>query len=277
MYTHRVGNWLWMGLLAAFTGCNNLSPLSDPQAAITPAGLRVRGELFRRLHTDGDRQQHLKVFLSDEDGKPVANERIGIAVNGVRLKFYRGATNYYAEYPYYEPEGDALPVRGDAQYTFTLLLPDGTEHPIGSLRTQPDVTAGHFAPPASHPRDKALVLQWRDLETRSYLVNLWKKWQDEGSRTDLHVDQVFESTDEWGNVSRERGDPGDQYIDREDIGAGRGSLVVPAAYFRRGERFADAVQVSFSSTERRNAHASLLPGSCLSSQRDVIRRINLVP
>jgi hypothetical protein len=277
MYTHRVSHWLWMGLLAAFTGCNNLSPLSDTQAVITPSGLRVRGEVFRRLHTDGSRQDDLKVYLSDKAGKPVANERIGIAVNGVRLKFYRGATNYYVEYPYYQPSGDVLPVLGDTQYTFTLILPDGTEHRIGSLQTQPDVNAGQFAPPASHTRDKELVLHWRDLETRSYLVNLWKRWHDEGSRTDLHVAQVFESTDQWGNVLQESGDPGDQYIDREDIGSGRGSLTIPAAYFRRGERFANAIEVAFTSTERWKAHASLLPGSCLTSQRDVIRRINLVP
>jgi hypothetical protein len=217
------------------------------------------------------------VSLSDKAGKPVSNERIGIAVNGVRLRFYRGTTNYYVEYPYYQAPGDSLPVRGDTEYTFALLLPDGTEHPIGSLRTQPDLTAHHFDPPASHGRQQDLVLRWRDLETRSYLVNLWKKWQDEGSQTDLHVAQVFESTDEWGNVVQDRGNPGDQYIDREDIGAGGGSLTIPAAYFRAGDRFANAVEVSFRSTKQYKAHASLLPGSYLRTERHVIRRINLVP
>jgi hypothetical protein len=278
MHTYRVDRWFWAGLLAAFTGCNNLSPLSDHNATITPSQLQVRGELFRRLHADGALQDELKVSLRDKAGKPVSNERIGIAVNGVRLKFYRGTTNYYVEYPYYQSPGDSLPVRGDTEYTFALILPDQTEHPIGSLRTQPDVTAGHFDPPASHGRQQDLVLHWRDLETRSYLVNLWKKWQDEGSRTDLHVNQVFESTDAWGNVVSAEGspDPAD-YMDREDIGAGRGSLTIPAAYFRRGDRFANAIEVSFRSTEQRKAHASLLPGSYLRSERHVIRRINLVP
>jgi hypothetical protein len=277
MHTYRVNRWFWAGLLAAFTGCNNLSLLSEEGATITPAQLQVRGEVLRRRHADGELQDELKVSLSDKAGKPVSNERIGIAVNGVRLKFYRGTTNYYVEYPYYGAPADLLPIRGDTEYTFVLILPDRTEHPIGSLRTQPELTAGHFDPPASHGRQQDLVLHWRDLETRSYLVNLWKKWQDEGSQTDLHVNQVFESTDEWGNVVQDRGNPGDQYIDREDIGAGGGSLTIPAAYFRRGGRFANAIEVSFRSTEQRKAHTSLLPGSYLVSERHVIRRINLVP
>jgi hypothetical protein len=105
-----------------------------------------------------------------------------------------------------------------------------------------------------------------------------EKVADEGSRTDLHVNQVFEHTDAWGNEMSEEGSPNPQdYIDREDIGAGGGSLTIPAAYFRRGDRFANAIEVSFRSTEQRKAHASLLPGSYLRSERHVIRRINLVP
>ena len=278
MHTYRVHRLFWAGLLAAFTGCNNLSPLSEKGAVITPAQLRVRGEVFRRRHADGALQDDLKVSLSDKAGKPVSNERIGITVNGVRLAFYRGTTNYYVEYPYYQAPGDSLPIRGDTEYTFALLLPDGTEHPIGSVRTQPEVTAGHFDPPAAHGWQQDLVLHWRNLETRSYLVNLWKKWQDEGSQTDLHVNHVFESTDEWGNVVSEEGSPNpEDYIDREDIGAGGGSLTIPAAYFRRGDRFANAIEISFRSTEQRKAHAALMPGSYLRSERHVIRRIYLVP
>jgi precorrin-6B methylase 2 len=78
-------------------------------------------------------------------------------------------------------------------------------------------------------------------------------------------------------VSEEGSPNPEDYMDREDIGAGSGSLTLPVAYFRTGDRFANAVEVSFRSTKRRKAHASLLPGSYLVSERHVIRRINLVP
>ncbi|QDK78789.1 hypothetical protein EXU85_09295 [Spirosoma sp. KCTC 42546] len=246
-------------------------------SATDPAHLQVNTVIHRHLVEDGHVSHFIRAYVKDESGKSVADPAIQITVNGQPLRLNGGSTNYYGAFPYYErATGSEADIQGGTTYTFTVVLRDGTEYPIGSIDTQPDLTPDQLPLPMSHPRNQPLLLRWKAIGESNYFSALWKRYQGESSQSELLVSKINETRDKWGHIIQEEGS-GDQadYITL-NVSTGSGSSTIPDTYFDGPQRTFNALSLMLTSTKTVDVIGPFRKGSTLSSERTQLYRVNVV-
>lgn len=177
-----------------------------------------------------------------------------------------GQGNYYDRHPFYRLPSDApVGVRDDSTYRFTLVWIDGTEHPIGTVRTPPPLALAQFALPDAHPRGRDLEIRWRDLAGRAELV----------------VYRTMEVADSAGNVGYVAGSALSEDALRETVGPGRlrswsGVLRVPASYLAdsAGQRVA-TLGVAVTATSDGKVEKPFASGSYIRAVRALVLRVDV--
>lgn len=131
------------------------------------ADLRIAIEAEHRTELSSERRhsrRSLRAVLSHAKGSDIERSDIKIEVNGTPMRFRVGQGNYYDRHPYYVlDDDDNLPLLPGTDHRFVLVLPDGTRHDIGTLRTPAALAPEQFDFPATAPATRPVKIAWRDL------------------------------------------------------------------------------------------------------------------
>lgn len=216
--------FLAMSLLSLL-GCSprstELPPLGELCVEATIEDLTERGH-----DTPDYSRQDIKVVLRRRGGSAIERGDVRLEVNGETLEFRVGTGNYYDRYPYYRlPENSRVRVLPAADYRFTLVLPDGARHEVGTVRTPAPLTVAQFDFPKLRPASGDVAIGWRDLAEPAALAVF---------RSDTYVDA--------DNVRvLEAGSAHDPAALRKEIGPGllrrrSDRWVLPEKFLANGER-----------------------------------------
>ncbi|RIV21540.1 hypothetical protein DYU11_19255 [Fibrisoma montanum] len=253
--------------------CSN-SPLSTEEVT-DPSLLQVNFLITRRDGNDIGKSSTIEAYVRDQKGKSVANAAIKLKVNGKALRLNNGSVNYYGAFPFYELRDSSVEVKGNTDYVFTVVMTDGQEHTLGRIRTQPDLTSDRLVIPAKLRRNQALTIQWDGVEQQNFFVSLWKRCLGEGSRSELKIYKIKETTDKWGNVVQEAGSVDEADYLNTPVRSGSGTYAVPLSYLAGPQDDYSALGIAVTSTETVKVDDHFLPGSSITSQREGLYRVEV--
>src|SRR5688572_4394640 len=116
-------------------------------------------------------RKSITAVLRHARGGKIEREDVKVEVNGVAMEFRVGTGNYYDRHPYYRLADDAaVRVEPATDYRFTLVLPDGVRHVVGTIRTPAALELPQINFPARRPKTGDVVIGWRELAEPAALV-----------------------------------------------------------------------------------------------------------
>ncbi|WP_020599517.1 hypothetical protein [Spirosoma panaciterrae] len=264
---------LFFPISLLFIRCSN-SSLSTG-AVVEPSLLRVNVNFYQSVDEDGERTERVEAYVKDANDRSVANPDIHLKVDGRKLRLTTGSTNYYSTYAYYTLADTSWHIDAAKAYPVSIVLTDGKEYSLGTIQVQPALTPALFLPPKTHSRRRALTLYWQAIESDSWLLRLWKKWQGETTKTELTVSKQYRTVDEWNNVHYE-GHSTDvaDYLNKQ-IESGKGAFTIPATYFQRSQNPFNELSLMINSEKQVTLDTPFLKGSSLSSTCKTLYRIEI--
>jgi hypothetical protein len=150
-------------------------------------------------------RKSITAVLRHARGGKIEREDVSMEVNGMPMEFRVGTGNYYDRHPYYRLRDDAMVrVEPATEYRFTLVLPDGARHIVGTIRTPAALEPAQIDFPARRPKTADVIVGWRDLAEPATLVVF---------RSDLRKEND-------GTVVNEAGSANDPAALRREIGGG---------------------------------------------------------
>lgn len=171
-----------MSLLSLFGCSRNSTEL--PSLAELRVEISIKDETERGDDTADYSISSISAVLRNSKGGEIERNDVALEVNGVPLEFRVATGNYYDRHPYYQLAKDAqLRVTADTEYHFVLILPDGSRHEIGPVKTPAELNVGQFDFAKRRPSTGEIELAWRDLtETATLTVFRSNMYRDGDTR-----------------------------------------------------------------------------------------------
>lgn len=175
--------------------------LRDLQIEITLEDLTERGA----GSSPYERTSITAVVRDARGGAAIERADLRVEVNDTPLEFRVSTGNYYDRHPYYRlPENSSVRVGPATHYRFTLVLPDGTRHEIGTIRTPAALELAQIDFATQRPDNGEVTIGWRDLAEPAALVVFRSNLRREAD----------------GTIVREAGSANDPAAPRRTIGGG---------------------------------------------------------
>ncbi len=201
---HRLSLLLLSVSLLSLLGC---SPTTKELPAKL-ADLRVKIEAEHLTELSEDRhysRRSIRVVLSNAKGSDIERGDAKVEVNGKPMRFRVGQGNYYDRHPYYLlDDDDELALLPETDHHFVLILPDGTRHELGTLRTPAALSPEQFDFPTIAPTSRPVNIAWRDL----------------AEPAQLQLDRTIQTHTDERHFVIEGGGPYDPDAPRRTIGPG---------------------------------------------------------
>jgi hypothetical protein len=170
---------LSMSLSSLFAGSPRAtdipSSLANLSAEISIEDIAERGD-----GTPGFSRRSITAVLRHARGKAIERSDLGLEVNGVAMEFRVSTGNYYDRHPYYRlAEKSSVTVKPATEYVFTLVLPGGTRHLVGKVKTPAALELAQFDFTTRRPASGDVTFGWRDLVEPASLTlfrsDTWKE------------------------------------------------------------------------------------------------------
>jgi hypothetical protein len=174
--------------LPSLFGCSRHSTELPSSLSELRLEISIKDETERGDDTPDDSRQSISAVLRNAKGGEIERADVALEVNGVPLEFRVATGNYYDRHPYYQlPKDSKVRVTAGIDYHFVLILPDGSHHEVGTVRTPSEFTAAQFDFPKRRPPAGEINLAWREL-TEAATLTLFRsdRYRDGDTR-------VFES------------------------------------------------------------------------------------
>ena len=157
-------------LLIGLSACT--SSLSD-KPVNESSDLAVAVTLKNLETNDGYATSEIEVVLTDKKGRAVNNPSLKVKLNGREIPLWVRQDLYYGKHPSYlltDQGEEEETVAENTLYTFTLVLSDSTEIPIGSIKTPGRLLPEQFNFPDSMAKNQDFTVQWEPLPAPAELV-----------------------------------------------------------------------------------------------------------
>ena len=133
-------------------------------------------------------RKRIKAELSNTRGRKIEREDVRLEVNGIPLEFRVAQGNYYDRHPYYQLSDDKrLPLAPASDYRFTLVLPNGARHDVGTVRMPANLDLEQFTFAKQRPASGEVVVAWRELAAPTALTVFRSDIRREADGTEVHV------------------------------------------------------------------------------------------
>ena len=145
-----------------------------------------------------------------------------LLLNGEPLLFIVGTGNYYDRHPFYKASDEQVARLNDSSdCVFEIVWPDGSRHPVGTIRPPSRLSIDQFSFPREHTLGRRLAFGWRDVS----------------GPTEVVVYRGLSYTDLAGNPVSAVGIPEQDGAIRKTIGPGflkkkTGEIEILAEFFR---------------------------------------------
>ena len=132
----RLASSLFIMSLLSLLGCSPRSTELPASLAGLHVEIAIEDITERGVGSSPYARKSITAVLRHARAGKIEREDVKVEVNGVPMEFRVGTGNYYDRHPYYRLADDAVVrVEPATEYRFTLVLPDGARHAVGTIRT----------------------------------------------------------------------------------------------------------------------------------------------
>lgn len=149
--------------LLSLLGCSGTT--EELPAKLSELRVSVEAEhLTSLVGSQNYSRRSVRVVLTNSKGAGIERADVQVEVNDVPMRYRVSRGNYYDRHPYYIlDDDDRFPLTPGTDHRFVLVLPDGTRHDIGTLRTPAALSPEQFDFPKKPPASGPVVIAWRNL------------------------------------------------------------------------------------------------------------------